>query len=89
MGGAEIEGALVEVIGAVAVRATLNVEVEADVADIALIVENDEVVDDIAEELSILRILRLLGLVSGSGVGVLAGVSSNWTTFRRILGPLA
>lgn len=87
MGGAGLKGALVEVIGVVNVCTALKVDIEADAAGIVLIVEKDEVViDDMAAELSI---LRLLGLVSGSGVGVLVGVASNWTAFRILGGPLA
>ena len=86
MGGAGLKGALVEVIGAVNVCTALKVDIEEDAAGIVLIVEKDEVIDDMAAELSI---LRLLGLVSGSGVGVLVGVTSNWTAFRTLGGPLA
>lgn len=74
MGGAEIEGVLGVVIAAVAVCAALKTDIEADGAGVALMVEKDEAVDDTAVELSI---LRLLGLASGSGVGVLVGVTSN------------
>ena len=87
MGGAGLKVALVEVIGAVNVCTALKVDIEADAAGMVLIVEkDDEIIDDMAEELSI---LRLLGLVSGSGVGVLVGVTSNWTAFRTLGGALA
>ena len=86
MDGAGLKVALVEVIGVVNVCTALKVDVEEEAAGIVLVVEKDEVVDDgMAAELSI---LRLLGLVSGSGVGVLVGVTSNWTAFRTLGGPL-
>lgn len=88
MGGAGLKDALVEVIGAVNVCTALKVDIEADAAGIVLTVEKDDEVIDMAAELSI---LRLLGFVSGSGVGVLVGVISNWTAFRTLglQGPLA
>jgi hypothetical protein len=85
MGGAGLKCALVEVIGAVNVCTALKVDIEADAAGMVLIVEKDDDDDMVAE----LSILRLLGLVSGSGVGVLVGVTSNWTAFRTLGGPLA
>ena len=73
MEGVEIEDVLAAVMEGVAVCTALKVDIE-DATGIALMVEKDEVADDKAVELSI---LRLLGLTSGSGVGVLVGVSSN------------
>ena len=76
MGGAGLKCALVEVIGGVNVCTALKVDIEEeeDAGILVLIVGKDEVViDDMDVELSI---LRLLGLVSGSGVGVLVGVAS-------------
>ena len=69
-----MEVVFVDVTATVAVCTVLKADIEADAAGIVLMVEKDEVVDDMAAELSI---LRLLGLVSGSGVGVLVGVTSN------------
>lgn len=69
IGGAEIEVVLVDVT-----VCALKADIEAGAAGLALNVEKGDVVDDIVTELSI---LRLLGLVSGSGVGVLVGVTSN------------
>ena len=81
MGGAGLKCALVEVIGGVNVCTALKVDIEeeedAGIVLVLIVGKDDEVIGDMAEILSILR-LPSLGLVSGSGVGVLVGVTSKW-----------
>lgn len=90
MGGAGLKCALIEMIGGVNVCTALKVDIEeeedAGIVLVLIIGKDDEVLDEVVVKLSI---LRLLGLVSGSGVGVLVGVTSNWTAFRTLGGPLA